>query len=105
MPGPELVSFLYADISGLVRGRALGPSPLVNRDPSELSEGEKIDAGVSRLPLSLEDALAEAETDSEIRSWFDDDLWACYFSAKRTEIEIMKNLRPEERCQRYARVY
>lgn len=102
-PHLALATVVLAGLSGI--REKLDPPELVNRDPSELSEEERTRTGVRRLPRSLDEALAEAEADDEIRSWFHDDLWACYFAAKRAEIEIMESLEPEEQCLRYAGVY
>jgi glutamine synthetase len=102
-PHLALAAVVLAGLSGI--REKLEPPVLLNRDPAELSEAERTRMGVRRLPLSLGEALAEAEADGEIRSWFHDDLWACYFGVKRAEIEIMKSLNPEEQCRRYAGVY
>jgi glutamine synthetase len=102
-PHLALAAVVLAGLSG-IRER-LDPPELVHRDPSELSEAEMTRMGVRRLPQSLGEALTEAEADDEIRSWFHDDMWDCYFGVKRAEIEIMKHLGPEAQCERYAGVY
>ena len=102
-PHLALAVVVLAGLSGI--REKLDPPELVNRDPADLSEEERMRVGVRRLPLSLGEALAEAEADDEIRSWFHGDLWACYLGVKRAEIEIMQSLSPEEQCRRYAGVY
>lgn len=102
-PHLALAAVMLAGLSG-IRAK-LDPPELVNRDPTELSEEERVLAGVKPLPRSLEEALAEAEADEEIRSWFHDDLWDCYLGVKRAEMDIVKDLNPEAQCRRYAGVY
>jgi glutamine synthetase len=102
-PHLALTTVVLAGLSGI--REKLVPPELVNRDPLELSEEERTRMGVRRLPRSLEDALAAAEADDEIRSWFHKDMWDCYFSVKHTEIEVLNYLKPEEQCQRYTGVY
>lgn len=102
-PHLTLAAVVMAGLSGIREKRSL--PEFVNRDPSELSEEERTRMGVKRLPQSLDEALAAAEADGEIRSWFHKDMWDCYFGVKRAEIELLKDLKPEEQCQRYASVY
>jgi glutamine synthetase len=102
-PHLALAVLVLAGLSGL-RDK-LSPPELINRDPSELSQEDRARMGVRRLPQSLEEALAEAEKDDEIRSWFSDDLWNCYMGVKRLEIELLKDLEPQDQCRRYLAVY
>jgi glutamine synthetase len=102
-PHLALAVLVLAGLSGL-RDK-LSPPELINWDPSELSQEDRERMGVRRLPQSLEEALAEAERDDEVRSWFSDDLWNCYMGVKRLEVELLKDLEPEDQCRRYVAVY
>jgi len=61
--------------------------------------------GISELPGSLDEALGALETDEIVRSWFSSDLWDCYMSVKRNEIDLLEGAAPGEACERYLRVY
>jgi len=82
------------------------PEPhLMEQDPSQLDEEERIRRGVLPLPDSLEAALDALESDAVVRSWFSKDLLDCYLSVKRTEISLLEGVEPQEACERYFRVY
>lgn len=102
-PHLALGAVIRAGLEGI--REALPQPPLVNRDPLELSEEERRAVGVERLPTSLEEALAALEADQVVRSWFSEEMWDCYLSLKRTELELMEGLEPAEACRRYLSVY
>ncbi len=82
------------------------PEPtLIEEDPTELAEEERRKLGISELPGSLDEALGALETDEIVRSWFSSDLWDCYMSVKRNEIDLLEGAEPGEACERYLRVY
>ena len=82
------------------------PEPiLVEEDPTGLDEEERRRLGISELPDSLEGALMALETDEVVRSWFSSDLWACYSSVKRNEIDLLEGAEARDACERYLRVY
>ncbi len=81
------------------------PEPtLVEEDPTGLDEEERRRLGISGLPGSLDGALGALETDEVVRSWFSSDLWDCYLSVKRNEIDLLEGVEPSEACERYLRV-
>lgn len=102
-PHLTLAAIALAGLQG-IREKLADP-PLVNQDPSDLSEGERERLGVRRLPQSLEEALGALEADDVVRSWFSKDLWDCYLSLKRTEISVLSKLDAREACERYLGVY
>lgn len=102
-PHLVLAALVRAGLEGI--REKLPMPPLVGRDPSELTDDEREQMGVRRLPASLGEALAALEADEVVRSWFPDELWDCYVSLKRTEIALLEGLEPAEACQRYLRVY
>ena len=83
----------------------LPPPHLMEKDPSELDEGERERLGVRPLPGSLGEALQALEADAVVHSWLSKDLLACYLSVKRTEISLLKDADPKEACERYLGVY
>jgi glutamine synthetase len=82
------------------------PEPtLVQEDPTGLDEEERRRLGIRELPGSLDEALGALEADEVVRSWFPSDLWDCYLSVKRNEIDLLEGAEPAEACERYLRVY
>lgn len=102
-PHLALAVLVLAGLRGIREGLP-GP-PLVEGDPSGLSEGERGRLNLKPLPGSLAEALDALEADAVVRSWFPEDLWNCYLSVKRTEISLLKGASPERACERYSRVY
>ncbi len=102
-PHLALAVLVLAGLTGLQE--ELEEPPLVEGDPSELSEEERRRLGVRPLPNSLGDALEALEADAVVRSWFSQDLWDCYMSVKRTEMALLDGSEPKEACERYLRVY
>jgi glutamine synthetase len=102
-PYIALGALVRAGLDGIRRGLAV--PPLVNGDPSELSEAERERVGARRLPASLPEALSALEGDEVLRNSFSQDLLACYLSLKRTELKVVDGLDPEALCRRYAEVY
>jgi len=102
-PHLALAVLVLAGLTGLQE--ELEEPPLVEGDPSELSEEERRRLGVRPLPNSLGDALEALEADAVVRSWFSQDLWDCYLSVKRTEMALLDGSEPKEACERYLRVY
>jgi glutamine synthetase len=102
-PHLALGAVVRAGLQGITE--ALPTPPMVNRDPAELSDAEREKLGVHRLPTSLEEALKALEGDEIVRSWFPDELWDCYLTLKRTEIELVHHLDVSDACARYADVY
>ena len=79
--------------------------PLVEREPSGLSDAEREELGVRWLPRSLEEALAAAEAEEEMRGWFLDPLWRAYFSLKRHELAAVSERSPEAVIRSYLDAY
>jgi len=83
----------------------LPPPPVLEQDPYDLDETERRRLGIARLPASLDAALAALEGDEVVRSWFAEELLACYLSVKRSELALLEGVGAAERCARYAKVY
>ena len=98
-----LGALVRAGLEGL-RARLPDP-PLVNADPSALSEAERARLGVARLPTSLADALAALAADATVCGWFAPDLLAAFRGVKQAEIARTAELTPTELCDKYRAVY
>jgi hypothetical protein len=47
---------------------------------------------------SLDEALEALATDEVVRSWSSSDLWDCYLSVKRNEIDLLERAEPGKRA-------
>jgi len=74
-------------------------------DPETMGEGERSQAGIVRLPRSLEEALDALASDTSAKAWFPEALLDVYMRHKRAEIGIMAELDPDERCRLYSHAY
>ncbi len=101
-PWLALAAVVRAGVDGLDRDL---PAPSVVE-----GELEKVDAatrerlGIRDLPPDTEAALRAIETDEEAAGWFAPDLVATHLGIRRTELAILADATPEERCRRYADV-
>ena len=101
----------YLAVGAIVRAglegiRAELPPPnLVDRDPSELSEGERRALDVSELPESLGAALDAFERDLCATTWFSPTMVEAYSALKRCEAQAYAESTPERMCERYALAY
>ena len=101
----------YLALGVLVRAGLAGlreqtpPPPLVNNDPSGLSDDERTRLGVARLPTSLPDALAALAADATVSGWFEPALLETFRGVKQREIALAANLSPAQLCEKYRSVY
>jgi glutamine synthetase len=101
----------YLALGALVRAGLEGieaalPAPaLVTGDPSAMSEAERAEKGLRRLPESLDAALGLFEADATVASWFAPIAKATFIGMKRAEMSLLEGLTPEEICARYRAVY
>ena len=71
----------YLAIGAIVRAGLQGirdelPRPaLVEGEPDDLSEDERRELGIDRLPTSLEEALDAFEADESVKNWFSPRWW------------------------------
>jgi glutamine synthetase len=61
--------------------------------------------GFSLEAQRLDEGLGALETDKVVRSRFSSELWDCYSSVKRNEIDLLERAEPGEACERYLQVY
>lgn len=102
-PHLSLAVIIRAGLEGIRQG--LEQPPLINEDPAGFPEEKLQELGIRRLPESLEQALDKLKADETVMGWFSRDFIECYFGMKKLEIELVKDLSPEELCARYRAVY
>jgi glutamine synthetase len=92
--------------AGLAGLRADVPlPPLVNRDPADMTEPERIKVNADRLPDSLSAALSRLAADAEVTSWFPSELLSTFRAVKQQEISQAAGIAPDELCRRYRAIY
>ena len=102
-PYLQMAALFAAGLDGLER-RLDMPEP-TQQDPDSLSQAERTERGIVRLPQSLSEALQAWEADAHAQQWFTPALTEAYRRYKRTEVEITKDLEPEELCRRYSAAF
>jgi glutamine synthetase len=102
-PYLALGALVSAGIEGIRHRHAL--PPLVNEDPSGLSDDERGALGVERLPDSLPAALGALRADDRARSWFPEPLLEAYLLLKETEAAACSRLSLDEICRRYETIF
>lgn len=98
-----LAALVTAGMDGMRRRLPLA-SP-VSVDPDTMTDGERAERGIDRLPRSLGAALDALEADKLLSSLFTPELAYCWASLKRGEIERFRAASPTEVIEAYARVY
>lgn len=101
-PWLALATLIRAGLDGL--DRELPVPPLIEGELEELPRSERERLSVTDLPLNLPAALAALEADPVARGWFAPDLLTTHLAIRRTELRILADATPEERCARYADV-
>ena len=92
--------------AGLQGLRAGLPTPLiVSGDPGTMSEAERAERGLKRLPETCESALAALEGDEVARGWFSPDLLASFLAVRRTELAVVAGQEPSAVCETYRMLY
>ena len=92
--------------AGLAGIRAKLPAPpLFSGDPELLSDAERKNLGLRRLPTSLAEALSCMLADNIVTSWFDPLAIETYVGMKRKEMELAGSTLDNALCRRYAEIY
>jgi glutamine synthetase len=102
-PYLALGALIWAGLDGIRRGLTLPPPP--SRSFWDMSDDERIDAGLKPLPRSLSEALTNLAASETAREWFGDQFFDVYLQFKRAEERAVAGLTPAEICARYAEVY
>lgn len=85
-PYLALLGLLAAGMDGVERD--LDPGEPLERDPAVLSDDERADRGIERLPATLAAALDELEDDEVLRDALGETLHRSYLEVKRSEWEL-----------------
>ena len=101
-PWLVLAALIRAGLDGMTL--ELPTPPVLDMELDALDDAGRARFGVRALPRTLEAALAAVEDDAVFRSWFAEDLVATHLGIRRTELRILADVTPEERCTRYADV-
>lgn len=91
-----LCALLAAGLDGLFRGSALraGPCPIA---PNSMSEQERDALGIKdKMPGGLTESLECLEGNERLRDILSDALVSTYLTVKRCELEVVKQMTPEE---------
>lgn len=95
---PYLVlgSILAAGLDGITQHKE--PGEPLQIDPAILSEAEREQRGIARLPTTLGEALSALEQDTVLLEALGEDLSAAYLVVKRAECAFFEDLSPEQRA-------
>ena len=102
-PYMQLGAVVRAGLQGL--REALPMPTATTSDPEQMSMEQRSSLNIARLPLSLAEALDALEADEVAKAWFPPAMLDAYLRHKRSEIELMRELSPEEQCARYVSSY
>lgn len=102
-PYLALAAVIHAGVQGIEEGLT-APQP-TEEDLSLLSEDELKQHGFIRLPQSLDAALQRMAESEKVSEWFPDSFVSVYRSHKVSEIDHLKGLDTEARCQAYECTY
>jgi glutamine synthetase len=102
-PHLALAVMVRAGLEGIREN--LPSPPLFSGDPQLLSDSEREAAGLTRLPQTLENALAALLSDKAVLSWFDPLAIDTYVGMKRMEMKLAGEAVDDALCRRYAEIY
>jgi glutamine synthetase len=108
---PDATASPYMVIGTLIKAGLAGireklPLPqALDRDPAELTEGERKALNIVALPSSLGEALDVLEADNLVKSWLPPTLYSAYTAVKRIESAMFADQDPDHMCRRYHDAY
>lgn len=102
-PYLALAAIVRAGLAGL--NDDLSCPPVHSGDPAELTEAEREQKGLQRLPETLVDALAALKRDTVVCSWFSAIFLETFLGMKDFEIRSLEGLDEQAICERYRTVY
>lgn len=102
-PYLQLAVVLRAGLEGVRRSLPM-PGPLA-ADPGTLAAEALEEAGVVRLPTSLDDALDRLMAEPAVLGWLPPALADLYLRHKRSELDATRGRTAAELCAMYAEVY
>jgi len=98
-----LGALIHAGLAGIKSDLPL--PPLIDHDPSTLSDDELAARGIRRLPTSLPEALLALRDDEAASSWMKRELLDAYLAEKEHEISETEALSVEDLTARYGAIY
>jgi glutamine synthetase len=102
-PHLALAAIVHAGVAGIEAG--LAAPEATEEDISEWDEAALAAHGLTRLPGSLEAALARLEGDAGVQGWFPPGFVDIYLAHKRDEIAYLADMSEEQACAAYEEVY
>lgn len=79
--------------------------PLVTGDPTLMSDAEREELGLRRLPETLSAAIDAFLADKTVTGWFAPAFVETFVGVKRHEAELLASLEPAAICARYRTLY
>jgi glutamine synthetase len=83
----------------------LATPPIFSGDPATLSESERKELGLRRLPTSLSEAFDALAADKIVSGWFSKPALDTYLGMKRMEMALAGKFEGDGLCERYAEIY
>jgi glutamine synthetase len=102
-PYLALAVIVLAGLEGIKDNLAV--PPLVTAHPGGMSESERRELGLRRLPESLPMALAALADDDKVNGWFNPLFIQSFLGVKRAELAILDGMDPQSICDRYRMLY
>jgi glutamine synthetase len=102
-PYLALGGLIHAGLDGIRRG--LEPPEPSPKDPSMMSEEERIRCGIRPLPTTLRQALANLRADNVLYSTLGDLLGRCIVTVRTAESEALEAMTPDEARLAHLRVF
>lgn len=102
---PYLVlgAIVAAGLHGLAEDLAV---PKVSKGaPQDMSDAQRAEAGIVRLPRSLDEALDRFEEDVDLVGIIGEELKSAYLAHKRFEAGLMRDLSSTDQCAKYRLAY
>jgi glutamine synthetase len=93
-PYLALGAVMAAGLDGLERGMA--PPDPIQKDPADLSEGEREALGARRLPSTLGEAIDALQVDAVLADALGADLYRSFVAVRKMEWEALKDVPHEE---------
>jgi glutamine synthetase len=100
----QLGMIILAGLAG-IRAATPMPQPTENCDPEKLSDAERQQRNIRRLPGSAAEALAALKADATARSFLPKPLFDIFIANRQAELALSRDWTPEEICRRYVDVY
>jgi glutamine synthetase len=102
-PHLALGAIIRAGLEGM--RSALAAPPIIEADASTLSDAARRKLGLKRLPETLPEALKALAADRTVKGWFAKAAFETYTGMKAAELGLVKGLKPDALCNRYATIY